>query len=285
MYLHLKTCSAVLLEPCPSQHQGCQDARKLLAHYRRCRDIRARQAQNPAGRSQHHVCLVCSLVARHAKFTLDRTITTPGCRLSSSKKDGNSSRFVPSLVLKEEESFDERSNELSTIFFSQSHDETQGNLSVGSRSESSSPRFAFSRPVTKNRECNVRGFQALQAAVSCAIEANHPSVLSSTLDPISEDSIENNNQHQKSKYTRSRSESFDVQSCQYSQEVQRSEGTKSMSYLYLAAVESLEEAPPTQARRRSQSCSVPSTSASSTENPMLGKPMGEELHCILGGDS
>jgi hypothetical protein len=285
MYLHLKTCQAVLLELCPSQHQGCQDARKLLAHYRRCRDIRARQAQNPSARLQHHVCLVCSLVARHAKFTLDRTITTPGCRLSSTKRDGNSSHFVPSLILQESESFDEKSNE-SSIILSQSNDETRGFMSAGPHSESATPRFAFSRPMTRNRKGNVRGFQALQAAVSCAIEANHPSSLSSAaLDPIGEDSIGNNNQHKKSTYTRPRSESFDVQSCQYSQEGKRSEGTKSMSYLYLAAVESLEEEPPTQSRRRSQSCSVPSASSSSTENPMLGKPMGEELQCFLGGES
>ena len=73
MYLHHKTCSAQLVGPCPTQHKGCQDARKLLAHYRRCRDIRARQSQNPSGKNrQQHVCLVCSLVARHAKFTLDK---------------------------------------------------------------------------------------------------------------------------------------------------------------------------------------------------------------------
>jgi TAZ zinc finger len=285
MYLHLKTCSAVLLEPCPSQHLGCQDARKLLAHYRRCRDIRARQAQNPAARSQHHVCLVCSLVARHAKFTLDRTIVTPGCRQSSVKRDGNSSHFVPSLILKEEESFDEKSSESSAVIFTQSYDETRGFMSAGPRSESSPPRFPFSRPVARIRDGNGRGFQALQAAVSCAIEANHPSSLPSSLDSIGGDSIGNSSVHNKSNYTRPRSESFDVQSCQYSQEEKRSDGTKSMSYLYLAAVESLEEEPPTPSRRRSQSCSVPSTNSSSTESRILGKPMGEELQCFLGGDS
>jgi hypothetical protein len=285
MYLHLKTCSAALLEPCPSQYQGCQDARTLLAHYRRCRDIRARQAQNPVARLQHHVCLVCSLAARHARFTLDRTFTTPGCRLSSAKRDGNSSHFVPSLVLKEE-SFDEKSNESSTIVFSESYEDTQGLLSSGSRSQSVPPRFAFSRPVSGSREGNGRGFQALQAAVSCAIEANLPSSLSSSLDPVAEDSIGSNDLHTKNNYTRPRSESFDVKSYQYLQdEGKRSDDTKSMSYLYLAAVESLEEEPPTQSRRRSQSCSVPSANSSSRENPILNKPMGEELHCILGGDS
>mmetsp|Transcript_25700 Transcript_25700/g.47897 ORF Transcript_25700/g.47897 Transcript_25700/m.47897 type:complete len:233 (+) Transcript_25700:350-1048(+) len=72
MYLHLKTCSAELLEPCPSSHPGCQDSRKLLAHYRRCRDIRARQAQNPAAKSQHHVCTF----EDHALFMLYCNLTT-----------------------------------------------------------------------------------------------------------------------------------------------------------------------------------------------------------------
>ncbi|KAG7355803.1 TAZ zinc finger domain protein [Nitzschia inconspicua] len=289
MYLHLKTCTAVLLEPCPRQHQGCQDARKLLAHYRRCRDIRARQAQNPALRSQQHVCLVCSLVARHAKFTLDRT-TSPGSRLSSAKSNANSSHFIPSLIIKEEESFDEKSTDSSSaVMFSQSYDESRGLLSSRPRSASASQRFPFSRPVTSSRAALSnssdrlsagRGFQALQAVVSCAIEADPSSVISASLDPIVEDSIG------RTGFSRSRSESFDVQSSQYSQEEKESEAAKNMSYLYLAAVENLDEEPKTtQARRRSQSCSVPSASSASSVNSMLDKPMGEELQCILRGDS
>lgn len=283
MYLHLKTCSAVLLEPCPSQHQGCQDARKLLAHYRRCRDIRARQAQNPSARSQQHVCLVCSLVARHAKFTLDRT-TTPGCR---AKSNGNSSHFIPSLIIKEDEAFERKSSGGASVL-SKSYDETSG-FSVSrprSASASVSQRFAFSRPHSGGRgdfaksgniPGSTRGFQALQAAVSCAIESSPSSA--SSLNPIGEDAIG------RSCFTRPRSESFDVQSSQLSLEGEESEAAKNMSYLYLAAVGSLEDEEPKQVRRRSQSCSVPSVSSSSAVSSMLDKPMGEELQCILGGDS
>jgi TAZ zinc finger len=306
MYLHLKTCSAVLLEPCPSQHQGCQDARKLLAHYRRCRDIRARQAQNPSSaRSQQHVCLVCSLVARHAKFTLDRTSISPGSRLSSAKSNPSSSHFIPSLIIKENESFDEKSIDHSTAMLSQSYDETRGFLSSRPRSASASQRFAFSRsatnmrggrpmatqglPISSGQGGSARGFQALQAAVSCAIESNPTSSLPSPLDPIGENSVGIQHGFPKNSHARPRSESFDVQSSQYSQEEKEADRAKSLSYLYLAAVESLEDEPRTsQARRRSQSCSVPSAnsaSAATAVKSILDKPMGEELHCILGGDS
>jgi hypothetical protein len=50
--------------------RGCDSARKLLNHYKRCRDVRARQAaqlQKTNAKQDAHVCLVCSLMARHAK--------------------------------------------------------------------------------------------------------------------------------------------------------------------------------------------------------------------------
>jgi len=80
IYLHLKTCTSFSsLEPCPSNHKGCADSRKLLSHYRRCRDIRSRQVANRSNEPQH-ICLVCSLVARHAKGTPDRSrSTSPNC--------------------------------------------------------------------------------------------------------------------------------------------------------------------------------------------------------------
>jgi hypothetical protein len=68
----MKTCSAGPGASCPTHHKGCDDARKLIAHYRRCREIRARQTGQPA-KVQQHVCLVCTLVARQAKGVLDRT--------------------------------------------------------------------------------------------------------------------------------------------------------------------------------------------------------------------
>jgi hypothetical protein len=73
MYLHMKTCTADPGVACPTSQKGCNDARKLITHYRRCREIRARQAgQHPKHKVQQHLCLVCSLVARHAKGVLDR---------------------------------------------------------------------------------------------------------------------------------------------------------------------------------------------------------------------
>jgi len=62
--LHLKTCTAKAFDPCPTNYHGCHQARKLLAHHRRCRDVRAK-------RGQQHFCLVCSLVARHARNLLE----------------------------------------------------------------------------------------------------------------------------------------------------------------------------------------------------------------------
>lgn len=64
--LHIKTCPATAGRECPANHNGCTQARKLLAHYDTCREIRIRK---PAG--DHHVCLVCSLVARHARIVLN----------------------------------------------------------------------------------------------------------------------------------------------------------------------------------------------------------------------
>ncbi|CAJ1914436.1 unnamed protein product [Cylindrotheca closterium] len=66
MYLHLKTCGAEGISCCSTEYKGCVDARKLLLHYRRCRDIRSRKASGQ-GSSEPHFCLVCSLVARNAK--------------------------------------------------------------------------------------------------------------------------------------------------------------------------------------------------------------------------
>ena len=48
---------------------GCLQARKLLAHYRRCREIRSRQYGR--GPRQQHPCLLCTLVARHMKNVLE----------------------------------------------------------------------------------------------------------------------------------------------------------------------------------------------------------------------
>lgn len=73
MLLHLKTCPAVNGSECPVHFNGCHQARKLLAHHKRCRELRAKQAGMRRGPQpqQQHVCLVCSLVARHARNLLE----------------------------------------------------------------------------------------------------------------------------------------------------------------------------------------------------------------------
>lgn len=74
MLLHLKTCPAGPDFQCPSRFHGCLQTRKLLAHYKRCSEIRKRQSQpnyaikNPT--QTKHACLVCSLVAREARNDL-----------------------------------------------------------------------------------------------------------------------------------------------------------------------------------------------------------------------
>ena len=90
IYLHLKTCSAGPGSLCPTKHKGCDDSRKLLAHYRRCREIRARQT-GQANRQQQHACLVCSLVARHARNVLDRN------RSVSPRKSNSKHLLTPAI--------------------------------------------------------------------------------------------------------------------------------------------------------------------------------------------
>lgn len=265
MYLHHKTCSAELVEPCPTRHTGCQDARKLLAHYRRCRDIRARQSQSPNSKNrQQHVCLVCSLVARHAKFTLDRCV--------SASKNGTTSHYIPSLNLSYDSCDGKRNRSLSVATYSSS-----------SRDFHQQPRFAFSRKPN-NISNGASGFQALQAAVSCALKSNS---LHST-NGAKKSSGEKKSLH------RPRAESLDVRRHQQ-QRLQKNKEEKNMSYLYLAAVDNFsdditEDIPKSNnstVRRRSLSCTVPSNSKqSATEggSAIIQKStIAEDLQYILGG--
>ena len=60
---------------CPTNHRGCDQGRKLLAHYKRCKSIRAKQVGQSSFRrdgAQQHVCLVCNLMARQARSVLER---------------------------------------------------------------------------------------------------------------------------------------------------------------------------------------------------------------------
>lgn len=237
MFLHHKTCCAKSVEPCPTQHKGCQDARKLLAHYRRCREIRARQSQNLNGRSrQQHVCLVCSLVARHAKFTLDRCVST-------ASKNGTGSHYIPSLNLSYDTYNGKRNRSQSVAAYSSSSIQEQ-------------PRFAFSRRPNGSSD-GISGFHALQAAVSSALNSN------------TSHSTKGAKKAFGGKTNRPRAESLDVRKCQQKMPIKKNRSEeKNMSYLYLAAVDNFsddltEETPKknhSTGRRRSLSCTIPSVS-------------------------
>lgn len=74
MLLHIKTCKAeTCAQPCPSGYNWCHQARKLLSHYQKCREVRAKQAGFGRRPKNQNVpaCLVCSLVARHARNVLE----------------------------------------------------------------------------------------------------------------------------------------------------------------------------------------------------------------------
>ena len=257
MYLHHKTCSAKGVEPCPTQHKGCQDARKLLAHYRRCREIRMKQSQLPNGKSrQQHVCLVCSLVARHAKFTLDRCVT-------ASSKNGKSSHYIPSLNLSNDAYNGKRNRSKSFAAYSSS--------------STQEPRFAFSRRPN-NGTTGARGFQALQAA-AFALNSNS-----------SKNGAKKSVKHS---LGRPRAESVDVIRYQQQQQKTKEDKSNNLSFL-LAAVDNFAEEIPeatskiqnSTARRRSLSCSVPSRKQSSPGggNSMLqNTTIAEDLQYILGG--
>jgi hypothetical protein len=71
-------------------YHGCEQSRKLLAHYRRCRTLRSRLATNgsnlnaqqstastSASTALSHHCLVCSLVARQARTMLEHRTAPP----------------------------------------------------------------------------------------------------------------------------------------------------------------------------------------------------------------
>ena len=88
---------------CPSNHRGCDQGRKLLAHYKRCKTIRAKQLGQSSLRregAQPHVCLVCNLVARQARSVLDRPKSAASSHHSNhnhnNSKDGSSRTPAPS---------------------------------------------------------------------------------------------------------------------------------------------------------------------------------------------
>jgi hypothetical protein len=75
----MKTCPAKGEVACPSGHNGCQQSRKLLNHYRKCREERARQRrQARLPQPSNNFCLICTLLARH-----DKTISENSLAISS----------------------------------------------------------------------------------------------------------------------------------------------------------------------------------------------------------
>lgn len=80
LLLHVKICTAGPNFPCPTNYKGCNEARKLMAHYCKCKDVRSRQQQaiGLVGRqllraADQGSCLVCSLMARYARSMMERT--------------------------------------------------------------------------------------------------------------------------------------------------------------------------------------------------------------------
>jgi hypothetical protein len=299
IFLHLKTCSAGPLDTCPSNHKGCQDARKLLAHYRRCRDIRTRQAQNPSKSQQQHVCLVCSLVARHAKFSLERGGLSSNHRSNgSSKPNGglsNGHYNIPSLNLTCESISEDETPEQFSL--SHSFEENKGYLSSHSRYQQSlsRPRFAFSRTNQgSNRSPPSNGLSALLAASSSTVLE----------DDCSSASYANGGQP----YQRPRAGSMPIHQPDRNESVNgvqdQQHGDKSLSYLLAAvdsftaeheasstghqesdqhhslgaAVTSNPAGPPTLGRKRSETWSVGSAPSASGVTSA-----SDPLECVLGG--
>jgi len=65
LLLHMKTCNVKPGVVC--SRSGCRSARKLLAHYRECKESRIRSTPD-----RPHRCLLCSLVARQVKDELNK---------------------------------------------------------------------------------------------------------------------------------------------------------------------------------------------------------------------
>jgi hypothetical protein len=95
-------CAAAGDFACPTKHYGCEQGRKLLAHYKRCRSIRARQVGLTGARrdaSQHHVCLVCNLVARQARSTLERPKIGSSTSATATVRKSGSRKVISSFML------------------------------------------------------------------------------------------------------------------------------------------------------------------------------------------
>jgi hypothetical protein len=303
MYLHLKTCTAGPGSSCPTKHKGCEDARKLLAHYRRCRDIRSRQANNP--KVQQHVCLVCTLAARHVKGTSDRTTRSTSPRSRNSKhlipslnlssdadtKNPNQSRH-PGLVRPRSASPSKTGNGTmaSSLTFIQN-----GSSFTPKKMPPPPPRFPFSSRIV----CNEKQPPCDMGCISDGSAANrvmhsamyHALKADEAADPADETML-GKSLDSASGFSRSRAQSLDIRrSPAMTQGVgwrnDQSPETNDFGEEKLSASEELQTEPRVQGRRRSASCSVlsPSSSSQTICDTILEEPVGEELQRILEGDS
>ena len=282
MYLHLKTCSAGPGSPCPTEYKGCGDARKLLAHYRRCRDIRARQASNP--RVQQHVCLVCTLVARQVKGSLDSI-------RSNSPRNRRSKHLIPSLnlssegkmknpnqlgapVLNRPRSMSPPRTSRSVSSFSLLDHEGKGSCSTPKKMPPPLPRFPFSNRAGLSEQ--LKRCERPSADVNPAED----DILGKSLDSATG-------------FSRSRARSLDIRQtygnfCHVDwEEDQRPLESASLSDEKEPASEDTQVQPRLKGRRRSASCTVPSSSHSSSGvcDTIHEEPVGEELQRILEGDT
>jgi hypothetical protein len=76
---HVQTCPVAdsPSSPCPVSCKGCNETRKLLAHYHKCKELRSNQTNSEGNQYPKQTsCLVCSIMARHAKNFTERSRKT-----------------------------------------------------------------------------------------------------------------------------------------------------------------------------------------------------------------
>jgi hypothetical protein len=73
--LHINACPAKAEFACPNSINGCQQSRKLMSHYRKCREARARQRRQGRLNKQTNACLICTLLARHDKTISESSLS------------------------------------------------------------------------------------------------------------------------------------------------------------------------------------------------------------------
>lgn len=221
------------------------------------------------------MCLVCSLVARNAKGTFDRNRST-------SPKGHTSRHLIPALRLSSDSTAQQdsrsRNRPRSTSPFRGSHG-VSSSVACTTASEPRMlpppPRFAFSSESASGRSTYfVRSTQSDTLHTVATGLAPPPGKLSKSLDDAGG-------------FFRQRAESFDVRRISGLQERNTEQPVYQSEEKVELESESKEELSPRHGRRRSASCSVPSTSKASSGifDPIEEEPVGEQLQLVLEGDS